>query len=280
MKSTVVDKLYGIIQYVPYTIRYAIYNPTNAAVNTLQIFVNDEVQVTTNITNGFENSSSIMSDSFGNVPIKIVVNGVSYEMGSDTSISTIGVSEIADAVINLRAFGRDNGALDRETWTYGDYSTTFEGLYWNAQSGWVENTMIINAGASASIDYVPFENDPMATGKTIEVEFATRNVINNDDVILDLTNESGHGLLITSSEAKLTTSDNKVVSTKFKAEEANRISFVINRRESGNNAGFIFIYINGVLSGAAEYAKTATIRVLKNILFSGTSDVLLKQVAV
>jgi hypothetical protein len=120
----------------------------------------------------------------------------------------------------------------------------------------------------------------MATGKTIEVEFATRNVINNDDVILDLTNELEHGLLITASEARLTTSDNKVLSTKFKAEELNRISFVINRRESGNNAGFVFIYINGVLSGAAEFTDTATIRVLKNIVFSGNSDILLKQIVI
>ena len=75
--------------------------------------------------------------------------------------------------------------------------------------------MIINSGASASINYVPFEKDPMSAGKTIEVEFATRNVIDNDGVILDLTNENGHGLLITASEARLVTSDNKTVSTKF-----------------------------------------------------------------
>ena len=280
VKSTIIDKLYGIIQYVPYNIRYAIYNPTNAATNIVQVYVDGDVQISTNITNGVENTASIMSDSFGNVPIKIVVNGVEYSMGSDTAISTIGVSEIADAKLNLRAFGKDNGAIDRESWTYGDYSTTFNGLYWNAQSGWIDNTLIINAGASVAIDYAPFANDPMAAGKTIEVEFATRNVIDNDGVILDLTNDSGHGLVITASEAKLVTSDNKVLSTKFKAEEANRISFVINRRESGNNAGFVFIYVNGVLSGAAEYAKTATIRATKNILFSGSSDILLKQIAI
>jgi hypothetical protein len=120
----------------------------------------------------------------------------------------------------------------------------------------------------------------MSTGKTIEIEFATRNVTDNDDIILDLTNDSGHGLIVTASEAKLTTSDNKSITTKFKAEEHNRISFVINRRTSGNNAGFVFIYVNGVLSGAAEYASTATIRCNKNIVFSGKSDILLKQILV
>ena len=280
VNSNILDKLYGMIQYVPYTIRYAIYNPSESATNTLQILLNDEVHVITNIVNNREGSSSVMCSSFGNVPVKIIVNGVSYDLISNTAVSTLGVKEIGDAKLNLRAFGKDNDSLDRDSWTYGNYSTTFEGLYWNAQSGWVDNTLIINANASASIDYVPFENDPMITGKTIEVEFATRNVVDHDDVILDLTNDSGHGLSITASEAKLVTSDNKELSTKFKAEELNRISFVINRRESGNNAGFAFIYVNGILSGAAEYTDTATIRVIKNIVFSGKSDVLLKQIVI
>ena len=280
VNSNVLDKLYGLIQYVPYYLRYAIYNPSDSASNLLKIYVNNEVQITTNIVNGVEGASTIMCSDFGNVPLKIEVNGVIYSFDTDTSISTLGVSEIGDAKLNLRAFGKDNNSGDRTSWTFGDYSTTFSGLYWNAQSGWVDNTLIINANASASINYVPFDNDPMVLGKTIEVEFATRNVINNDDIILDLTNDSGHGLLITASEARLVTSDNKVVSTKFKAEEANRISFVINRRESGNNAGFVFIYVNGILSGAAEYSDTATIRVTKNIVFSGTSDILLKQILV
>lgn len=115
VNSNVLDRLYGMIQYVPYNIRYAIYNSSESAVNTVEIFLNNELQLTTNIVNGVENNSSIMSGEFGNIPFKISVNGVDYEMTSNTSISTIGVSEIADAVINLRAFGRDNGALDRET---------------------------------------------------------------------------------------------------------------------------------------------------------------------
>lgn len=280
IKSNITDKLYGMIQYVPYNLRYAMYNPNESATNIVQIFLNDELQLTTNIVNGVENNSSIMSGEFGNLPVRIVINETSYNVSSDISVSSIGVSEIADAKLNLRAFGRDNGAIDRESWTYNNYSTTFNGLYWNAQSGWVDNTLIINSGASASINYKPFENDPMAVGKTIEVEFATRNVVDNDDVVLDLTNASGHGLLITASEAKLVTSDNKTVSTKFKAEETNRISFVINRRESGNNAGFVFIYVNGILSGAAEYSNTATIRVVKNIVFGGSLDILLKQIVI
>lgn len=115
VKSNVLDRLYGMIQYVPYNLRYAIYNPSESATNTVQIFLNNELQLTTNIVNGVENNSSIMSGEFGNLPIKITVNGVNYEMTSDTAISTIGVSEIADAKLNLRAFGRDNGAIDRES---------------------------------------------------------------------------------------------------------------------------------------------------------------------
>ena len=115
VKSNVLDKLYGLIQYVPYSLRYAIYNPNGSAVNAVQIFLNNELQLTTNITNGVENNSSIMSGEFGNLPIKITVNDSEYLMGSEVSISSIGVSEIADAKLNLRAFGKDNGAIDRES---------------------------------------------------------------------------------------------------------------------------------------------------------------------
>lgn len=115
VKSNVLDKLYGLIQYVPYNLRYAIYNPSESAVNIVQIFLNNELQLTTNITNGVENNSSIMSGEFGNLPIKIIVNDSEYLMSSDVSISSIGVSEIADAKLNLRAFGKDNGAIDRES---------------------------------------------------------------------------------------------------------------------------------------------------------------------
>lgn len=109
------DKLYGLIQYVPYNLRYAIYNPTESAINTVQIFLNNELQLTTNIVNGVENNSSIMSGEFGNLPIKIVVNGSEYVMNSEVAISSIGVSEIADAKLNLRSFGKDNGAVDKES---------------------------------------------------------------------------------------------------------------------------------------------------------------------
>lgn len=279
VKSVLLDKLYGMIQYVPYNLRYAIYNPADAAINTVQIFLDKDLQLTTNITNNVENNASIVCNKFGNIPVKININGKTYEMLSEVAVSSIGIKEIDNAKLNLRAFGRDNDTL-KESWIYGDYSTEFEGMYWNAQSGWVDNTLIINSGATASINYKPFENDPMDVGKTIEIEFATRNVSNEDDVILNLTNDSGHGLLITASEAKLTTSDNKTVSTRFKSGENTRLSFVINRRESGNNARLAFIYINGIISGAAEFDTTATIRVVKNIVFGGQSDVLLKQIVI
>ena len=88
--------------------------------------------------------------------------------------------------------------------------------------------MIINAGASVSIDYSPLNPNPIDTGKTLEFEFATRNVVRDDSVILDLTNEDGVGLKITASEAKLVASDKSEVSTKFRAGENNRIAFVVN----------------------------------------------------
>jgi hypothetical protein len=109
--SIQLDKLYGMIQYAPYSLRYAIYNPTNAARNTVQIYLDKELQITTNITNGVENTASFVCNKFGNVPIKIDINGNVYEMVSDVAVSSIGVKEIDNAKLNLRAFGRENDPL-------------------------------------------------------------------------------------------------------------------------------------------------------------------------
>lgn len=111
VKSVLLDKLYGMIQYVPYNLRYAIYNPADAAINTVQIFLDKDLQLTTNITNNVENNASIVCNKFGNIPVKININGKTYEMLSEVAVSSIGIKEIDNAKLNLRAFGRDNDTL-------------------------------------------------------------------------------------------------------------------------------------------------------------------------
>jgi hypothetical protein len=192
--------------------------------------------------------------------------------------SSINIYEITSNLsLDLRAFGRNNQLVDRDSWTYKDVTSSFDGFYWNAQSGWVDNSLIVNAGATLEIKHAPLAVNPTILGKTLEFEFATRNVISDDSVVLDLTTD-GVGLLITASEVKLTASDKSVVSTKFKAGENNRVSFVINKNENDTNACLMFIYVNGIICGATNYAKAANIRCSKNMIFNSDVDIIIKQI--
>lgn len=283
IKSNVLDRLYGFTQYVPYNIRYAIYNPANLASNPVNVYLDSELYSSANISNGSESVLSIIANKVGNTTIDIRVNDSVYNINTDVNQSSINIYEInSNLVLDLKAFGRINESNvdNNKIWTYKDYSSTFDGFYWNAQSGWVDNTLIINAGATLNINYAPLAVNPTINGKTMEFEFTTRNVVSDDSVVLDLTTEDGVGLLITASEVKLTASDKSVVSTKFKAGETNRVSFVINRNENDTNACLMFIYVNGIICGATNYAKAANIRCNKNIVFNSVVDVLLKQIRI
>ena len=281
VNEVLLSNIYGITQYVPYNLRYAIYNPANLSSNNVYVYLNSELYTTTNIANGSESSLSLILNEYGNKNIKISVNGSIYPTIANVTKSSIDIYEITSNLsLDLRAFNRKNDSADESknaVWEYKNIKSKFSGFYWNAQSGWVNNSLIVNSGATLEIEHAPFAQNPIETGKTLEFEFATRNVIDDSSVVLDLTTESGVGLLITASEVKLTASDGSVVSTKFKSGEYNRVSFVINKNENDTNACLMFIYVNGIICGASNFAKAANIRCGKNIIINSDVDVILKQ---
>ena len=272
------SRLYGLTQYVPYNLRYAIYNPANTVYNEVSFYLDKELYTTDSASNGNESNLALVVNESGNHTIKISVNGSIYNLSTDVIKSSINIYEITSNLsLDLRAFGRNNQLVDRDSWIYKNITSSFNGFYWNAQSGWVDNSLIVNAGATLEIKHAPLAVNPTILGKTLEFEFATRNVISDDSVVLDLTTD-GVGLLITASEVKLTASDKSVVSTKFKAGENNRVSFVINKNENDTNACLMFIYVNGIICGATNYAKAANIRCSKNMIFNSDVDIIIKQI--
>ena len=101
--------------------------------------------------------------------------------------------------------------------------------------------------------YIPFNifgTDFRAYGKTIEIEFAIRNV--NDfytTAISCLYNNRGFNVDVQSATLR---SEQSSASTKFKENERVRVSYVVESRYANR---LILIYINGVLSGAAQYPQ-------------------------
>lgn len=258
---------YGAEQYIPYEIRFATRKTGNVSV-----YLSGELAGTLTSSANTESRYSVTSNKAGTLSVKFSVDGVEREIPLSVNKTSLNIEEIKTSLsFDFRATGKSNTSVDKDVWSYGDYTATFEGFNWNASSGWVDNSLLINNGASFSVNIAPLAKDATSTGKTLEFEFSTRNVENDDAVICDLTS-NGKGLLITASEARLTSAAGEVVSTRFKAGEVNRIAFVINRKTGVTYKGLVFIYVNGILSGAVNYGSADNFTSTKQLTFVGTED--------
>ena len=258
---------YGAEQYIPYEIRFATRKTGNVSV-----YLSGELAGTLTSSANTESRYSVTSNKAGTLSVKFIVDGVEREILLSVNKTSLNIEEIKTSLsFDFRATGKSNTSVDKDVWSYGDYTATFEGFNWNASSGWVDNSLLINNGASFSVDIAPLAKDATSTGKTLEFEFSTRNVENDDAVICDLTT-NGKGLLITASEARLTSAAGETVNTRFKAGEVNRIAFVINRKTGVTYKGLVFIYVNGILSGAVNYGSADNFTSTKQLTFVGTED--------
>lgn len=93
-----------------------------------------------------------------------------------------------------------------------------------------------------------FKDDFRTTGKTIEFEFATRDVLNYDSILFSCISED-RGLEFTAQKTFLS-SEQSSVGTQYKENEHCRITFVIEKRSENR---LIWVYINGIASGTIQY---------------------------
>ena len=175
---------------------------------------------------------------------------------------------------------------------------------WSNTSGWHDNKLKLSKGNSITINYKPFSSDKMQNlkerGGTYEFEFETTNVYNDDAIICRICGNnnfapgisiyaSGAELVISREEVKPEYDENgeiininagyiKAVSTKYKAEESNRISFVITPEGDKNEDGteyrdrILKIYVNGELCGAYPYDKGTNFVNDSKITFRGSEE--------
>ena len=159
-----------------------------------------------------------------------------------------------DLEFQLKAAGKSNSDNDRDVWTSGDVTTTFEYINWES-TGWVndengDTALRLSGDAKATINFMPFETDARQTGKTIEMEFAIRDVNNRNAVAISCLN-GGIGFTVTADTAKLM-SGQTTISCNYTDEEKIRVAFVI---EPKTEYRMMSVYLNGVLSGVKQYPE-------------------------
>ena len=163
---------------------------------------------------------------------------------------------------------------------------------WSDTSGWSDNKLKLANGNAITINYRPFSEDKLATmkaqGATFEFEFETTNVYNDDAVICRICGKENFapGIVISASGAELVISREvvtgdgenagytKKVSTKYKSEESNRISFVItpDSDTEGYRNRILSIYVNGEMCGAYAYDHGTNFFNDSDITFRGSED--------
>lgn len=158
--------------------------------------------------------------------------------------------------LHLSAAGRSNLEDRPDVWSYNDITTTFNDVNWSA-SGWVADTkgdtaLHLTGGSTATINYYPFKGDVRTTGKTLEFEFAVRDVNNrNANVISCMSNGIGFNITADSAIIQSDISGVESPSVHFGDGRRIRLSFVIQNLR--NEDRLVFIYIDGVMTSVYQY---------------------------
>lgn len=240
-------------QYTALHIGYTVYDPASLETD-VTISVNNSV-VSEQTIGRTAQDFTYRADKVGTLTIRIAVKSVYREFTVKVTKSDIEVTaETEGLVLYLSSAGRSNNEVKnkRILWKYNNIRADFQNFNYTSD-GWMKDedgtTVLRVAGdARVTIPYKIFATDCRTTGKTIEIEFATRTVMNYDSVILSCMS-GGRGIELTAQKVRLK-SEQSEISTQFKEEEHVRVSFVIEKKSANR---LIYCYINGIMSGAIQY---------------------------
>lgn len=267
--------LYGAVQYEDFPVDYCIYTAQTLAEYGFTITFGSEVSEYT-IQKGRTYEYLVKSMTSTTTPLVFSCQESSLTYNAFIEQSTYDLDIIPGAVMDFNGSDRTNSSNNRDKWADGRNTGTLTGFNWTENSGWNGNRLIVPAGAQFNTNYAPFSSNTLTTtGFTFEIEFSTSRVQNEDTPIIDLTTPVGgvnRGLLITASEIIFSSRGGVTVNTKYKPEENMRVSIVVNPLSSATYERLLFIYVDGILTGAIEYARSDSFMSSKLLSVVGTED--------
>ena len=257
-------------QYETIEIPYIVYTP-NSLMSEVVISVNG--QEADSLTVGrTENTFTYRCDSIGSLSIVIRTGSVTRTFSLTVSESQYQISAVTSNLsLYLSATGRSNNAANKTEWKSGDVHAQLFGFNYTSD-GWLNvdgsTVLRVTGDARVYIPFEPFKANFRNSGKTIEIEFATRDVLNYDSIILSCF-AGGRGLRMTSQSINLKAKVSDVA-MQFKENEHVRVSFVV---EKASETRLIIPYINGVASGAIQYPDNEEFQQTESVGISiGSND--------
>lgn len=253
--ATVITSQYfndTIGQYDSATIPYLVYSPLSENV-TVSIYDNDVLISSLTGVGRSERFMEYRADNAGMRTIKFSSGGTDLELSLEVGESIIQFeAETMGLDFALTSANRSNEDVNREVWESGAIAAQFTGFDW-VINGWLKDphnnsVMRVSGDAQVIIPFNIFGKDFKANGKTIEIDFATRNVLDFQKNIISCF-ANNIGIQITP-QRSLFRSALSSVSGFYKDEERVRITYVITKALESH---FIFTYLNGIMSGIVQY---------------------------
>ncbi|MBQ7518925.1 MAG: collagen-like protein, partial [Clostridia bacterium] len=241
----------SVSQYSTVPVAYRVYDPASQETE-VNIYEGSTLKATLTVGRD-EQTYTYRALNSGAQTLKIAAGETEKTISLTVSQVDIDVEAETDGLqLYLSSNGRSNAEAHPDTWVSGTVEAAFTDFNW-VSDGWQQDAdgvaaLRVNGGARVTIPYQIFAQDFRAGGRTIELEFATKDVRNyNTPVITCLS--GGRGFTVSSQDVRLA-SEQSVISTQFKDDEHVRLSFVVQKRAEQR---LILVYINGVVSGCVQY---------------------------
>lgn len=238
-------------QYATVHISYTVYDPSSLT-SDVELYVNGRL-ASRQTVGRTQQVFTYRADDVGDVEVGIVSGSVSKTLRFTVEESDIQVeAETEQLRLYLSSLGRSNNEEEPGTWAYGDTEAVFTEFNYTSD-GWQNDAdgitvLRVSGDARVRIPYQPFASDCRVTGWTIEVEFATRDIMDYDSPILSCLS-GGRGFSFTAQKAVLRSEQSEIY-TQYKEDEHVRVAFVVEKRAENRLA---YCYINGIMSGAIQY---------------------------
>lgn len=240
-----------VAQFENVSVEWIVYNP--AALTSEVVLAANGATVSTQTVDRTKQTWNYRPDDVGALTLTITCGETVKTITTTVEITEIEVEAVADDLeLHLSSYGRSNNEAEPASWVSGSVVCSFENYNWTSDGWMLDDDGItvhrVSGDARLTIPLKLFAKDFRGTGKTIEIEFATRNVLNYDATILSCFS-GDRGITITAQKALLK-SEQSEISTQYKENEHIRIAFVVEKRAENR---LIYIYINGIMSGVVQY---------------------------
>lgn len=290
-------------QYSNLQINYRVIT-VNQETSPINIYVNDNLVYSANVPSTYRTWSYQVLQAGGTTLTIRLVSGTTEKVLTAEVIQNTNVPAGAFDLVSsglqlyLTADLRSNDEQHPEIWTN---SSTQGGapdvnvelnnfLFYNTIDGWQQDEdgayfLRLRNQAKVVINYPLFSfdmvNNVITSGLTFEIDFRTEDVADSAALICQcfegaVLNTNVENKYITLTAQKALFNNTKTLETQYKEEEKITMAFVVNPGNLNTKANrLIYIYMNGVLSGAIPYESSANLNFNNTDINTTTAKIIL-----